>query len=146
MRSISLLVVVAVVVAACGRDKDESLPPACTQGFKAVAQALQKAPGNVRIDGVTPISRCFNVGASGDEIQIVGSSMLPVAQQLGDQARLGDTEAALRLGYLVGAVDRGAKRNGLADELRRRIESEASGLGPTRVPYARGLRAGLTRG
>jgi hypothetical protein len=141
-----LLLVGLVVLAGCGGDRSESLPAACTEGPSAVMKALTKAPGAVVLDGVTPISHCFNRDAGGTDVQIVGTNLLSAAQQLGDRARSGDARAALRLGYLVGAVQRGAKRNGLGAEIVRRIGAETSGLGAARVGYARGLRAGLIRG
>lgn len=141
-----LLVVGLVVLAAgCGNDRSESLPAACTEGPGAVLEALANAPDAVAIHG-TPISRCFNRDARGDDVQIVGTTLLSAAQQLGDRARAGDDRAALQLGYLVGAARKGARRNGLAAEMIRRIGSETTGLGSGRAAYARGLRAGLAQG
>lgn len=102
-------------------------------------KALGKAPAPVTVDG-TPISRCFNRDASGDDIQIVGTMLLAAAQQLSDQGR------ALQLGYLVGAARRGAERNGLGDEIVRRLEAEADVAHSARADYERGLRAGLAQG
>src|SRR5947209_8562606 len=99
-----------VVLVGCG-SKSEKLPVACTEGYGAIVKALAKAPGTVVIDGITPISKCFNRNASGDDIQIAGTNLLAAAQGLADRARAGDRSAALQLGYLVGAVDRGAQRN-----------------------------------
>ena len=130
---------VAAAVAGCGADKSEPLPRACTDGPAAVVKALANAPAPVTIDG-TPISHCFNRDASGDDVQIVGTVLLAAAQQLSDR---GD---ALELGYLIGAARRGAKRNGLGDEVVRRLESEADALGAGRAAYTRGLRAGLAQG
>jgi hypothetical protein len=130
----------------CGGDKSEHLPAACTEGPGAVLKALTKAPGAVVIDGLTPISQCFNRDAGGTDVQIVGTNLLNAAQQLGDKARAGDDQAALRLGYLVGAARKGAKRNGLGDEIVRRIEAETSGLGSGRAAYQRGVRAGAAQG
>lgn len=129
----------AVVLAGCGSDKSESLPPACTEGPDAVVKALAAAPQPVTIDG-TPISHCFNRDASGDDVQIVGTNLLAAAQQLADRGE------PLELGYLVGAARRGASRNGLGAEIVRRLEAEAAGLGSGRAAYRRGLRAGLAQG
>jgi hypothetical protein len=136
---IACIAAVAAVLAGCGGDRSESLPAACTEGPEAVVKALAKAPGAVTLDG-TPISHCFNRDANGDDVQIVGTSLLAAAQQLADR---GD---ALQLGYLVGAARRGAKRNGLGAELVRRLEAEASNLGTRQAAYRRGLRAGLAQG
>jgi hypothetical protein len=135
----------AALLTGCGSDRSESLPAACTEGPDAVLKALERAPKPVTIDG-TPISRCFNRDARGDDVQIVGSVLLAVAQELGDRARAGDREAALRLGYLIGAAQRGARRNGLAAELVRRLEVETTRLGANAPEYRRGVRAGRAQG
>jgi hypothetical protein len=136
---IACIALAAALLAGCGSDKSESLPAACTDGPDAVVKALAKAPAPVTIDG-TPISQCFNRDASGDDVQIVGTNLLAAAQQLSDKGK------ALPLGYLVGAARRGAKRNGLGDEIVRRLEAESSGLSEGRSDYERGLRAGLAQG
>jgi hypothetical protein len=140
-----LLLIGVLVVAGCGGDRSESLPAACTEGPDAVVKALAQAPNPVAIDG-TPISRCFNRDARGEDVQIVGSVLLAVAQELGDRARAGDEQAALRLGYLIGAAHRGADRNGLAAEMMRRLDAETTGLATVGDAYKRGLRAGRSRG
>ena len=71
---------------------------------------------------------------------------MAAAQQLHDQAQQGKPGAALQLGYLIGAAQRGAKRSGLGDELVRRLQAESSGLGSARPEFQRGVRAGLARG
>jgi hypothetical protein len=139
-----LVAICVLALAGCG-DRSESLPSACIQGPGIVMKALVRAPSAVTLDG-TPISRCFNRDARGSDVQIVGTNLLAAAQQLGDRARTGDAQAALRLGYLVGAAQRGAKRNGLGSEIVRRLEVETSGLGADRSAYARGLRAGEAQG
>jgi hypothetical protein len=134
-----------LVVVGCGSDKSETLPPACTQGPVPIEKALVKAPGAVALDG-TRISECFNRDASGDDVQILGTGIVAAAQHLGDRARGGDEQAALQLGYLIGATQRGARRNGLGSEIVRRIEAEASGFGRGRAAYQQGLRAGRAQG
>jgi hypothetical protein len=136
-----------VVLAGCGGSgSKEALPTACKQGPGIVMKALAKAPAAVALGGVTPISHCFNRDATGDDVQIVGTNLLAAAQQLGDRARAGDTKAALRLGYLVGAARKGARRNGLGAEIVRRLEVEAAGASARSPAYDRGLRAGLGGG
>jgi hypothetical protein len=136
-----------VVLAGCGGGRSqEALPVACKEGPGTVMKALAKAPAAVTLDGSTPISRCFNRDASGDDVQIVGTNLLAAAQQLGDRARAGETRAALQLGYLIGAARKGAKRNGLGAEIVRRLEVEAAGASARPAAYDRGLRAGLNGG
>jgi hypothetical protein len=137
MRWIAVIAVIAL--AGCGTSKNESLPAPCANGPGIVEKALAKAPAAVTLDG-TPISHCFNIGASGADVQIVGTNLIAAAQELAARHR------ALQLGYLVGAARRGAKRNGLGDEIVRRLEVETSGIGARRSDYERGLRAGLAQG
>ena len=136
---IACIAAVAAALAGCGSDKSESLPAACTEGPDVVVRALAKAPAPVTIDG-TPISECFNRDATSDDVQIVGTNLLGAAQQLVDRNQ------ALQLGYLIGAARRGAKRNGLGDEIVRRLEAEATVDAAQRANYDRGLRAGAATG
>jgi hypothetical protein len=145
MRRIAAMAL-AAALAGCGSNHSEKLPAACIQGPGAVMKALAGAPGAVTIDG-TPISRCFNRDAAGQDEQILGSNLLAAAQQLGDGARA-DPEgaAALRLGYLIGAAQRGSVRNGLGAELTRRLQQEPAPSVIASSAYRRGLRAGLRTG
>jgi hypothetical protein len=145
MGRMAALVVVAAL-AGCGGSGSEKLPAACIQGPGTVLKALAGAPGDVRIDGV-PISQCFNRNAGGTDEQILGTNLLSAAQQLGDRAAA-DPEgtAALQFGYLVGAAQRGARRNGLAAELIRRLRQEQGSLPGRSAAFRRGHRAGLAKG
>ena len=135
-----LILVGIVVLAGCGSNGQESLPAACTEGPGTVVEALAKAPAAVTLDGA-PISRCFNRDAGSEDIQVVGTNLLNAAQQLADKGQ------ALQLGYLVGAARRGSKRNGLGQELVRRLEAEAPTAGSAqRAHYESGLKAGLATG
>ena len=133
-----------VLVAGCGSNGSEKLPAPCSDGPEPVLKALAAAPGAVAMDG-TPISRCFNRGASGDDEQILGTGLVGAAQQLADGART-DPRTALQLGYLVGAAERGAKRNGLGAEIVRRLQAEAAAAAPNPKAFDRGRRAGLAGG
>ena len=145
MRRAVAIASVAVLLTGCGSNRDESLPAACTGGPGAVRKALAKAPAPVTMSG-TRISDCFVRDANGDALQILGTTLLAAAQQLGDRARSGDEQAAMELGYLISAARRGAARNGLAAEMVRRLDSETESLGPARAAYQRGLRAGSRQG
>jgi hypothetical protein len=135
---------VLLLLTGCGSSSPK-LPAACDKGPVAVEQALAKAPGSVAIDG-TRISDCFVRNASSDDVQIVGTDLLTAAQQLGDKARAGSATAALQLGYLIGAAERGAMRSGVAGELIRRLEAETAVGAPQQGAYDRGLRAGEAGG
>lgn len=138
MRWLGAMALLAAVVS-CGSSGAEKLPTACTEGPGAVVEALAAAPGAVTIHG-TPISRCFNRGAGGQDEQIVGTNLVAAAAQLAAGGR------ALELGYLIGAARRGAKRTGLGDELVRRLQQESAGAMIRSAEYTRGLRAGLATG
>jgi hypothetical protein len=133
-----LMLLGLVVLAACGSDRSERLPAACVSGPGSFVKALANAPGAVKVDG-TPISRCFNRGAGGTDEQILGTNLVAAAQQLAGR------RDAMRLGYLIGAARRGARRNGLGVELVRRLEQEPGSLAGSGA-YRRGLAAGLASG
>jgi hypothetical protein len=138
--------VLAAALAGCGGSGSEKLPAACIQGPGAVLKALADAPGDVNIDGVR-ISQCFNRDAGGTDEQILGTNLLSAAQQLGDRAASDpEGDAALQLGYLIGAAQRGARRNGLAAELVRRLRQEQGSLPARSAAFRRGQRAGLAKG
>jgi hypothetical protein len=136
---------IALLLAALGgcRQEAEKLPAACTNAPESVERALRRAPAQVTIDG-TRLSSCFTEGADADNLQLVGATFTRVAADLAYAARR-DDDAALRLGYLVGAVRRGAADTANAHtELVRRIEQEASTVdGPA---FRRGLAAGRASG
>jgi hypothetical protein len=139
-----LVVLTVLLLAGCGSSGDEELPAACTGGPDPIARALEGAPGRVAVAGV-PISRCFNRDASADDVQIMGQGMLVAAQRLGDAAAADpDGPAALKLGYLLGAARRGARRSGVHAELVRRLEQEQGDLHS--AEFRRGRRAGLAKG
>jgi hypothetical protein len=143
MRAWPAIACLLPVLAGCG--SSAKLPAGCNQGPDAIVKALGKAPAAVAIDG-TPISGCFTRNASSDNVQIVGTNLLGAAEQLGDRARAGDPKAALQLGYLIGAAQRGSRRNGLGDELVRRLDAETTVAATGQAAYARGLRAGEAGG
>jgi hypothetical protein len=146
MRHVLVLAAAAAALAGCGANGPEKLPAACTAGPQPLLRALSSAPGAVRIDGVS-ISHCFNRQASSADVQVVGGGLLAAAQQLGDRAASDPAgDAALRLGYLIGAAERGVRRNGVAGELLRRLEQEQGSLPGRSAAFARGLRAGRATG
>ena len=137
---------IALSLGGCGED-ESAVPVACKEGPEAVEAALARAPARVELDG-TALSECFTRGSDGADLQQIGSAYLSVASQLADRARERPGGAdALRLGYLVGAVRRGAAgTQGVHEELARRIEQETIGVETSSPAYQRGLRAGRSRG
>lgn len=134
----------AGVLAGCG-SRLPALPPACSDGPQHVLRALRAAPGAVRLADGTPLSRCVASAYADGEIQQLGFGFTQAADAL---ARTHTPAAALRLGYLVGAVRRGAARtNGVQGELVRRLESTVRYDDPALQAQARrGARAGEARG
>ena len=134
-----------LALSACSRE-DESTPVGCLAGDDEVLRALERAPGAVALDG-TPLSACLGDTTDGDALQSVGAAYLDAATALADRAaREPEGEAALRLGYLLGAVKRSeAGAQGVGYELGRRLRSEAARVEGSKA-FARGERAGASGG
>jgi hypothetical protein len=143
------LLVAPVALAACGRDVTGDLPSACRfqDGSRTVRAALAAAPGQVRIDG-TPLSHCLVREADVGDVQSVGATYVAVASDLADAARRQPHgPAATQLGYLVGAVRRGASKTaGIYYELERRVELELNGVDVNAAGFLRGEREGAADG
>ena len=145
-----VVLLAAPALAACGRGGTADLPAAChfTNGVRTLQTALASAPGEVRIEGTTPISHCLPREASAGDVQSVGAALLTVASGLADTARAQPhSRAATQLGYLVGAVHRAASKTaGIHYELERRVEQELNGVDARAPEYLRGERAGEASG
>ena len=146
-RAALLAVAAGAVLAGCSSDGEESLPAACHSAEADVRAALTSAPGPVDLEG-TPLSGCLVKSSDPAEIQEVGAAYLAVAAELATAAaKHPEAEQALRLGYLVGAVRRGAEgTQGIHSELVRRLEQEAAPVAGNSVAYTRGLRIGRGSG
>lgn len=149
---ISLFALAAL--AGCGK-QDDSTPVACLEGQDLYLAALAKAPGTVELAGETPISDCLAENQQGGDLANVGEAMVETATVLNGEARTVPTSpAALRLGYLLGAAQRGADRTeGIHSDLIRRL-TVAARYAPGREPlnaafleaYREGFDAGHTGG
>jgi hypothetical protein len=105
--------------------------PACVESPQAVEAALAGAPGAVRLRDGTRLSECVSHAVEQGPLEDVGATFVLAAGDLETRART-DRVAALRLGYLLGAVRRGASTtNGVGLELVRRIESAGALPGAT---------------
>jgi len=143
-----------VLLAGCGATSD-STPVACLEGAGPYLAALRDAPGAVELGGETPISGCLSENQTGGDLATVGIAMVAAATRLNAEARAqpgGD--ANLRLGYLLGAAQRGAERtNGIHADLIRRLAAAAR-YSPDGRPlpaaflrtYREGFDAGEARG
>lgn len=134
----------AALAAGCGSEP-EPLPAACSDGPKAVLAALADAPGAVALADGTLLSECVGRASDDAELQMVGFAFTPVADRLAARRSPG---AALQLGFLVGAVRRGASEsNGVSLELVRRMEGRVAFEEPALLEAAeRGARAGEEHG
>jgi hypothetical protein len=147
-------VLIALLVGACGRQTGlDRAPAACVDGLASqrvadLRAALAKAPAAVALPDGTLISDCLAHDSDSGDIQTVGSTLLGVAEQLGDKARRAPSDTTLtQLGYLIGAAHRGAVRaQGVADELVRRLDQELQGVDVGGAAYSTGERAGRSGG
>lgn len=134
----------ALLLAGCGPSAPPPTPAACLGPSATISHALERAPAKVTLADGTSLSGCVRLGARHDvDLQELGSSLMRVSDDLQLAAQT-NPQAALRLGYLIGAVRRGAaKTPGLAAQLARRIEQTA----PIGDPHARGaLQHGIALG
>jgi hypothetical protein len=117
-----------VIATGCGSGGGGSpTPSACLGSVSSYLGALKEAPGPVRLGGDTAISDCFSDAQASGEFADVGQTIIKAATQLNASARQdGGGDAAVELGYLDGAVRRGAQNTaGASVDLVRRVESAA---------------------
>lgn len=137
----------ALAAAGCGGQAPKPLADGCTASPDALVETLRTAPGPVLLEDGARLSRCVADGTDEGELQTVGIAFSRAAERLRETAET-DPEAALRLGYLVGATQKGATRtNGVMAELVRRIEVAAGRTSDDATPAAqRALERGLEAG
>jgi hypothetical protein len=151
-RSLAALAASAVFaagLAACGSSGPDSTPTACLQGPGNFLTGLAAAPGPVRLDGDTLISDCVLPGQNGGELSTVGRALVIAATKLNVSGRADPAgNDPVELGYLVGAVEKGAEDTaGIHADLLRRLDSAAR-FAPGALPpaFATGYAAGLAAG
>jgi hypothetical protein len=144
------LIGIALAGIGCG-SQDDSTPVACLEGAPAYEKALRNAPVEVLLQGETPISECLAANQQSGDLAQVGEAMVETATRLNAEARANpDTNAALQLGYLLGAAQRGAASSeGIHSDLVRRL-TVAARYAPDRDPLPPGFfghyREGFTAG
>src|SRR5215204_1674720 len=107
----SLLAFLALAGFGCG-GQDDSTPVVCLEGAPVYAQALNDAPDEVLLQGRTPISDCLASNQDAGDLSRIGEAMIETATGLNAEAReQPGGDAALRLGYLLGAAQRGAEQS-----------------------------------
>jgi hypothetical protein len=144
------LLIGVALVAGCGSQGD-STPPACLEGASTYKKALQDAPGEVRLGGEIAISDCLASNQQAGDLSRVGEAMLETATSLSAQAREKDGgDAAVQLGYLIGAAQRGAETSeGIHSDLIRRLTVAARyapGGDPLSPAFMRSYEAGYAAG
>ena len=146
MKRVALIAVLLVAGCGPGGDSDAPLSPGCREA-SLIAEALRLAPGEVRLEDGTRLSSCIDDARSDADLQNVGIALTNVAEDL-EMRAIADPDAALRLGFVVGAARRGAgSASALQAELVRRLERSAA-LDPEAVTPAaqRALREGMQAG
>jgi hypothetical protein len=152
-----LLAGVLALLTGCGGSSDEpETPAACLGTADDYLAALESAPGEVRLDGTTPISDCLVEDQPGGALQTVGKSVVDAATELNAQARRDPAgQGTVQLGYLVGAVQEGASgTGGIHQDLVLRLDTAARFTGPDDKPfpaqferaYGEGYAAGQAQG
>lgn len=144
----------ALAASGCGSQGD-STPVACLGGAVAYEKALRDAPGEVRLRGETPISDCLASNQKAGDLARVGEATVAAATALNSRAREEDGgDAAVQLGYLLGAAERGAESSeGIHADLVRRL-TVAARYAPDKEPlsqqflsaYREGFDAGHSGG
>lgn len=144
----------AAVFFGCG-SRDDSTPVVCLEGAGAYERALAAAPGEVRLEGETPISDCLAPNQTAGDLAQVGEALVEAATGLNAEARAdAGADAAVELGYLLGAAQRGSEESeGIHSDLVRRL-TVAARYAPGREPlpptfyraYRSGYAAGLSDG
>lgn len=134
------LCALAVLAAAgCGSEEQDAAPSACLAGSQAYLSALKAAPGEVRLEGRTPISDCLVPEQSGGNLAQVGKEMVDAATDLNVEAQRDPTgPATVQLGYLVGAAEKG--QDAIHADLVRRLNTAAR-FSPQGLPPAEFERA-----
>jgi hypothetical protein len=121
--SIALTAVALVLLAGCGTKKNDLAPAACLVTNHGYLQALERAPAQVRLAGTTPISDCLVPDQDAGQLANIGREMIVAATKLNLRARAGSEPATVQLGYLLGAVAKGA--DPIHTDLVRRLNSAA---------------------
>jgi hypothetical protein len=113
-----------LLIAGCGSNTNDDAPAACLATNQGYLHALERAPGEVRLAGSTPISACLVPEQEAGQLANVGQEMIVAATKLNAEARQDPQGAAsVQLGYLLGAVAKGA--DAIHTDLVRRLNSAA---------------------
>jgi hypothetical protein len=153
MRALALVTFICIaglLAVDCG-SSDDSTPVACLEGTDAYERALRAVPDEALLGEETLISECLARNQSGGDLTRVGEALLETATALNAEAREDPGgEAAVRLGYLLGAVERGSEESeGIHSDLVRRLTVAARyapGKQPLPPTFYRAYRSGYAAG
>src|SRR5215218_2296084 len=99
----ALAAAAALATAGCGAKENDLAPAACLATNESYLRALERAPGEVRLAGTTPISDCLVPEQDAGQLANVGQEMIVAATKLNAEARRDPSGAvAVQLGYLLG--------------------------------------------
>jgi hypothetical protein len=153
-RVVVLMAFVVALVGGCG-SADNSTPVACLEGAGAYERALKAAPDEVLLGDDTLISECLPRNQTAGDLSRVGEAAIETATSLNAEAREDPgSAAALQLGYLLGAMQRGSEESeGIHSDLVRRL-IVAARFAPDKQPlhpafrreYGTGYAAGQSNG
>jgi len=145
--ALSLGLALALALLASCTNEPDPVPAACFGGPAAMLSALQRAPGAVVLEDGTRLSRCVSAARTDADLQSLGLVFVRIADTLRAQAAR-DPAAALRLGYLAGAVKAGAASgaSGITTQLGRRVEQVATLEQDSGAAAAAALRRGRRAG
>jgi hypothetical protein len=148
--ALTTLLIASTALAGCGGRDEPSTPVACLEGTGAYLRALAAAPAEVKLNGETPIGDCLAENQPGGDLATVGEALVEAATKLNAEARANpEGPAALRLGYLLGAAERGAEQTeGIHADLIRRLTVAArySPEGPLPAAFTAAYREGFDAG
>ena len=126
LKRVAVAVATAAIalIAGCGNSQDDQAPASCLVGNEGYLRALERAPAPVLLGSTTPISDCLVPEQSQGQLATIGQEMIVAATKLNDEARRDPAgPAAVELGYLLGAVSKGA--DPIHTDLVRRLNSSA---------------------
>lgn len=149
-----LIPLLALSVAACSGGEEVETPRACVEGPAVIERALESAPQPVRINGRIPISTCLTPDQSNADLVEFGTAAVEVATRLSAEAKKSGAEgiaAAIRAGYLVGALERGSEETegihaALVDRVRNAATNGIDRSGAAESHYEIGYESGRELG
>jgi hypothetical protein len=122
--AVAVAATATVLIVGCGNDQDDQAPAVCLVGNEAYLKALERAPAPVLLGSTTPISDCLVPEQEAGQLATIGEEMIVAATKLNGEARRDPGgPASVELGYLIGAVSKGA--DPIHTDLVRRLNSSA---------------------